>query len=135
MSKQATRKNEVIGTWEVEVTLRNCDTGASLKTVRAVSTFTGGGALIESGARVPHNLTSPGQGTWKHIGGQSYSAVLRFFRFKRDGSVAETRKVTRHLELSKNGEQFTGTACVEIFDANDSLIVAHCATETAKRFE
>ncbi len=102
--------------------------------LRAVDTFTSGGALIETGVHATPQPHSPGQGTWRHICGRNYSAVLRFFRFNPDGSVAETRKVTRHLELSKDGNEFTGTASIEVFDADDRLVTAHCATETAKRF-
>jgi hypothetical protein len=125
----------MIGTWDIEVTLRNRATGASTRTLRAVDTFTSGGALIQTGAHTAPNLSSPGQGVWRHIIDQKYAAVLRFFRFNPDGSVAETRKVTRHLELSHDGSGFIGTASVEVFDAEDSLIMAHCATEVGKRFE
>jgi len=69
------------------------------------------------------------------VAGNNYAAVLRFFRFNHDGSVAETQKVTRRLDLSDDGMGFTGTAVVEVFDANDMLITAHCATETANRFD
>jgi hypothetical protein len=128
----------MIGTWDIEVTLRSRETGhatgSSAKPLRAVNTFTSGGALIETGAHAIPNLSSPGQGTWRHICGQNYAAVLRFFHFNPDGSVAWTRKVTRHLELSKDGNEFTGTASIEVFDADDRLVTAHCATETARRF-
>jgi hypothetical protein len=128
----------VIGTWDIEVTLRNRTTGRAMvpsaKPLRAVDTFTSGGALIETGVHAIPNLSSPGQGTWRHICGQHYAAVLRFFHFNPDGSVAETRKITRHLELSTDGNEFTGTASIEVFDAENRLVTAHCATETAKRF-
>jgi hypothetical protein len=69
------------------------------------------------------------------VAGNRFTAVLQFFRFNHDGSVAETQKVTRRLELSDDGMGFTGTAVVEVFGADDGLIVALCSTETAKRFE
>lgn len=125
----------MIGTWDIEVTLRNRATGASTTKLRAVDTFSSGGTLIQTGADSPPDLSSPGQGVWRQIGDQTYAAVLRYFRFNADGSVAEIRKITRHLELSDDGNRFTGTASVEVFDAADSLIMAHCATEVGKRFE
>ncbi len=97
--------------------------------------FASGGGLIQTGAHSAPNLSSPGQGVWRHIVDLRYAAVLRFFRFNPDGTVAETRKVTRLLELCPDGNRFTGTASVEVFDAEDSLIMAHCATEVGKRFE
>jgi len=125
----------VAGTWDVSVTLRNCGTGASLVTRRVVDTFSPCGALFETGALTVANPGSLGQGSWRHVAGNNFAAVLRFFRFNDDGSVEQTQKVTRRLQLSDDGLGFTGTAVVEVFDANDGLIAAHCATETAKRFE
>ena len=106
-----------------------------MEILRAVDTFSPCGALFETGARTASNPGSPGQGRWRHVGGNRFTAVLRFFQFNHDGSVKETQKVTRRLELSDDGMGFTGTAVIEVFDANDGLIAAHCATETAKRFE
>jgi len=125
----------VTGTWDVSVTLRNCATGASLVTRRVVNTFSPCGALFETGTRTASNPGSPGQGSWRHVAGNNYAAVLRFFRFNHDGSVVETQKVTRRLDLSDDGMGFTGTAVGEVFDANDMLITANWATETANRFD
>jgi hypothetical protein len=125
----------MIGTWDIRVTLRNCETGASIKTLRALNTFASGGTLIETGARATPNLSGLGHGTWRHIGGQSYSAVLRFFRFSEDGTIAEMQKITRHIELSDDGKEFVATACAEIFDADDGLIRTCCATEAGKSLD
>ncbi len=125
----------MIGTWDIRVTLRNCETGASIKTLRTMNTFACGGTLIETGARATPNLSSLGHGTWRHIGGQNYSAVLRFFRFNKDGTIADMQKITRHIELSDDGKEFTSTASLEVFDDADNLILANCATETAKRLD
>ena len=125
----------MIGTWEIEVMERNRATGALLKTLRAVNTFTLGGELIELGGRGPSCLTSPGMGTWRHVGGRQFVAILRFIRYEQDGSVAELHKITRHLELSEDGREFTGTASVELLDTDRGLVLAQCATESARRFE
>jgi hypothetical protein len=135
VNTDATWAQAVAGTWDVRVTLRDCGSGASLANLRAVDTFSPCGALLENGARTASNPGSFGQGSWRHLAGKSYAAVLQFFHFNHDGSVAETQKVTRRLEISADGMSFTGTAVVEVYDTNDGLISAHCATETAKRFE
>jgi hypothetical protein len=125
----------MIGTWDVRVTLRHCETGDSIKTLRAMNTFACGGTLIETGARATPNVSHFSHGTWRHIGGQNYSAVLRFFRFDNEGAIAEMQKTTRHIELSEDGNEFTSTGSLEVFDAGDNLIETHCATEAAKRLE
>jgi hypothetical protein len=89
---------------------------------------------LETSSGLP-TRRGPGLGTWQFLGGQSYSAVFRFFRFNPDGSFAGTRRVARTIELSDDSNQFTTTATDEIFDANDVLIQTGCATETATRLE
>ena len=117
------------------MTLRDCQSGNPIKTFRAMNTFGCGGTLIETEARDWPRSWSPGQGTWRHISGENYFATVRFFRFNGDGSFAETHTVTRHIQLSDDGNQFTATTSVEVFDAEDTLIRTGCATETARRLE
>lgn len=123
------------GTWDLRVTLRDCQTGSPLKTIRALSTFGRSGTLIETYAIEAPSQRSVAQGTWQHSGGRDYTAVLRFFRFHPDGTFAETQKVTQRIELSADGNEFTAIASIEVFDSDDSLIQINCATETARRLE
>lgn len=88
---------------------------------------------MEIGASDPPNLRAFGQGRWRHTGGPNYTAVMKFFRFNRDGSFAGTDRITRTIELSDDGKEFAATAFVEIFDIDDKLIQTGCATETATR--
>jgi hypothetical protein len=125
----------MVGTWDVKAALRDCQTGACIKTFRVVNTFGCDGTVIETGARNEPSMSSPGQGTWRHIGGQNYCAILRYFRFNADGTVAGTQKVTRHIELSDDGIEFTATASIEVFDNEDCLIQTDCATETGRQLE
>jgi hypothetical protein len=125
----------MVGTWDIRITLRDCQTGGPIKTSRAMNTFGCGGTLIETGAHDKPNLCVLGQGTWRHTGGQNYRALLRFLRFNQDGTFAETQKVTRRIELSDDGKTFTATATVEVFDADDCLLRTGCATETARWLE
>jgi hypothetical protein len=121
------------GTWDMRVTPRDCQTGRSLGTFRALSTFSCGGTMIEVDAGEPPGRRSTGQGSWRHLGERCYETVLRFFVFHPDGTHAETQKVTRLIELSADGDEFSATASVEVFDADDSIVRTLCATTTARR--
>src|SRR5260370_10151425 len=103
------RKEMMIGTWDIRVTLRDCQSGCPIKTFRAINTFGCGGTLIETGARDESRLCSPGQGTWRHIGGQNFCAILWSLHSNRNGAIAERRKVKRQIELSGEGTWFTAT--------------------------
>jgi hypothetical protein len=123
------------GTWELKVTVRDCHTGAPVGKVRALNTFASGGILMESVTGDRGGLRGPGQGFWRHIWGPNYTAVTQAFRFKKDGGFAGTEKVTRCIELGEGGDEFTATASIQVFDADDSLIQTACATETARRLQ
>ena len=53
----------------------------------------------------------------------------------KDGSFAGVQRLTRNFTLSQDGDHFTGTIGIEIFDVNDNLIGTGCATEITKRVE
>lgn len=121
------------GTWRVEVTLRNCQTGTPIRTIQALNTYVSGGSMLETGNS--STLRSPGHGVWHHTGGRDYTATFMFFRFNPDGTPAGSQKVTRNIEVGEDGDTFTATASVEILDINGNVIATGCATETAQRFE
>lgn len=133
--KLSSGNGKIVGVWDVRVTRRDCQTGDSLGVNSPVmNMFNRGGTLLETSAGSP-TRRGPGLGTWQYAGGQSYSAIFRFFRFNADGSFAGTRRVARTIELSQDANEFTATATDELFDANGNLFQAGCATETATRLE
>lgn len=133
--KLSSGNGKIVGVWDVRVTRRDCQTGDSLGVNSPVmNMFNRGGTLLETSSGLP-TRRGPGLGTWQFVGGQSYSAVFRFFRFNADGSFAGTRRVVRTIELSQDPNEFNATATDELFDANGNLFQAGCATETATRLE
>jgi len=118
------------GVWNVSVTIRQCQNGVVLRSLRSLNLFVHDGSLTETAANI---LRSPSVGNWKHVHGHTYSATFRFFRYNPDGSFASTAKVTRMIELFQDDSHFTSTGTVEDFNADDVLISTSCATETATR--
>lgn len=120
------------GAWRVTVTIRNCQTGAPMRTVLALNTFVPGGSMFETANGL---LRSPSHGTWQKIAGHDYTATFMFFTFNPDGSWLGSNKITRTITLSGDHQTFTAIASVGIFDASGKLIATGCATEAAQRFE
>jgi hypothetical protein len=58
-------------------------------------------------------------GTWHHVQVDTYTSTFELFRFNPDGTFASTARVTRTIELSEDGTQFTSAGTVEDFDAQD----------------
>jgi hypothetical protein len=120
------------GVWDVSVTGRSCATGAALFTGRAILMFIDGGTLTEIADRANR---STGLGTWRHLGGSSYTALEKFIEYTAAGGFNGTTVLTREIELGKNADEYTATATSEVFNAAGQLINTGCATATATRFE
>ncbi len=123
------------GAWNVQVTIRNCQTGDAVRTFPRMNTFMQGGTMQEFSVAGPPSLRGPGHGVWSHLSERRFSYAVQFFRFNADGSFAGSIKERRNVEVSRFGSSYNATGTAEIFDANGNLIATACATETATRFE
>ena len=127
--------NGLQGAWRLQLTVRDCQTGAVLRTFPALATFAKGGTLTLTTAGQLPSLATPGLGAWRHAQGHNYSAVTDAFVFSPAGVWIQTHRLTRAIEVSIDGDAFTDTVALEIFDTNGDLIVTGCATSVASRLE
>lgn len=123
------------GSWNVSVTVRNCQTGDAIRTFPRMNTFMQGGTMQEFSAAVAPTLRGPGQGVWSYLPTRRFSYAVQFFRFNADGSFAGSVRERRNVEVSRFRSTYNATGTGEIFDGNGNLIATVCATETATRFE
>jgi len=127
--------NGLQGAWRLQLTVRDCNTGQALRTFPAVFTFAKGGtATVITAGQLP-SLATTGLGAWRHAQGHNYSAVTDAFVFSPAGVWIQTHRLTRTIEVSIDGDAFTDTVALEIFDTNGNLIVTGCATSVASRLE
>ncbi len=122
------------GMWRLQITVRDCQTGAAQRTFPALFAFAKGGILTATSAGLPAALSTPGYGVWRHTDGHTYSAVVEVFVFSPAGAWIQTHRLTRAIELDKDADEFTDTVKLEIFDNSGNLIVTGCATSVARRF-
>jgi hypothetical protein len=123
------------GTWRVQVTVRDCQTGAAQRAFPAVFAFAKGGTLTVTTAGQPPSLNTTGLGVWRHTDGHNYSAVFETFVFSPAGAWIQTHRLTRTIEVSDDADEFTDTIALEIFDTNGNLIVTGCGTSIASRLK
>jgi hypothetical protein len=122
------------GMWRLQITVRDCQTGAAQRTFPALFAFAKGGILTETSAGVSPALSTPGSGVWRHTDGHSYSAVVEAFVFNPAGAWIQTHRLTRAIELNNGADEFTDSVKLEIFGTSGNLIVTGCATSVARRF-
>lgn len=125
------------GSWTVQVTIRNCQTGAAIRTFPRLNTFMQGGTMQETaaaGTSAAPALRSPGHGVWEHFSDQNYYYALQFLRLNADGSPAGSVRERRYLTVHILGNSYEATGTGEVFDAAGNLLITTCATETGARF-
>ena len=133
--QEAGSHNGLEGTWRVQLTVRDCQTAAALRTFPAIFAFARGGTLTYTTAGLPPGLSTPGYGLWQHTDDHSYSAVTEAFVFSSAGIWIQTHRLTRAIEIGKNADEFTDKVKLEIFGTTGNLIVTGCATSVAQRFD
>ena len=120
------------GVWESSVTIKDCTSGAVLRTFKGVGLFHRGGSLTADNS-LPRATQGIALGDWKRNAGQEYTANARFLRFNADGSLAGSQKLQRMLTLAADGNNFAGTIAAQVLDADGVLVQALCGSETAIR--
>lgn len=127
----------LVGSWDVEVTIRDCQTGAPLFSFPAAFTYNQGGTMQSTDLGPPVVITLPGHGVWQHETGREYSAAVRRLTFNPDRTFAGTGVVRSAISLGLSGDTYTSTDTFAFLDANGDIIPGSeaCATETATRFK
>lgn len=134
------------GTWHVEITLLDCQTGAPLIDPAtgqplphqpALNTFLAGGSMLSDPA-VPPAALRTGHGVWEHTGGQRFANKVVLFRFNpMNGAYEGTVTVTREIELDASSDQFTANDVAEPSDpaGNPLPALTRCAFAVGRRLE
>jgi hypothetical protein len=143
MNAAMQRGDTVLGSWDVHVVLRDCDTGQVLGRLQSSVSFDRDGALTESGLRclglageldAGHDWSGhTGHGIWRPAGERQFKATSRFYEFGSEGRVLRQRCLTRHLALEPGGDRYLATTRIEDFDGADRLLQSSCATESGSR--
>jgi hypothetical protein len=121
------------GTWRVESTILDCQTGAVGPTAPILNTFLAGGSMLSQPSANPA-LLSPGHGVWKHVGGRTFENTVVLFQFNpANGMYAGTVTIQRDIRLEWNLDEYTSTDSVEASDPNGNVIGRRCATTVGRR--
>jgi hypothetical protein len=143
------------GTWTIQVTLRDCTTGAALGSpVNSLVTFHRGGTLSESASSLAFAIgqRSPGHGTWAHQGAHSYlQRMIALILFDTapnlpgspgfnpslpvsPGFFAGWQIVTHTVELTGR-DSATSSGTNEFYKSDGTLYRTGCSTAIDQRFE
>ena len=122
--------HSIVGSWDVNVTVTNCSTGAVIRTVRSIQMFSPDGPFTETANTF---LRGSSLGSWDRTGGETYNATYWFFRYTPTGTLASFAQALDSVTLSDDGSTFTASGTIQDFDANNNLISTGCFTHSATR--
>lgn len=154
-SYNANPKNRIVGTWFIEVTLRNCATAAALGSFNSLTTFHEGGTLSESTSNPTFAIgqRGPGHGNWTAEGHRTYKgqivSLINFYSPPKNlpGTPGFNPTmpivpeffpgwgtVTFTSELS-DADHGTAVSTTAFYKADGTLYMRGCSTTASQRFE
>ncbi len=123
------------GTWDVQVTTRNCQTGEAIRTFASIGIFMSGGTLLDSTSGIPQSLKTPGQGVWSHVSGNTYRLKFKSFSFDASGNFTGWTIISHEANLNHRADEYESAGTAKVYAPNGNLIFTGCSTTTATRFE
>lgn len=103
----------LVGTWDADVTIRNCVTGGFITEFASIASFNQGGTSIGSTAGMPQAARTPEHGIWRHVGGNNYIFKFKTFSFDPAGAARGYSIVTHSIELDQSGDTYTSSGIAQ----------------------
>ncbi len=127
--------DRLVGTWDAQVTIRNCQNNAAIRTFASIGTFMSGGTMLDSTSGIPQALKTPGHGVWSHTGDREYKFSFKSFSFDAGGNFTGWTIIRHFALLNSIGTGYESFGTAEVYAPNGNLLFTGCSTTTATRFE
>ncbi len=134
-------RSSIVGTWQVEVTIRQNGPDCSITTpvtfginpFAGLHTYNAGGTMTETGSRSPPSRRSAGFGVWKRSGGSAYDARYTFQGYDENGLLFNRLDFRADIDLAADGKSFTSVSRLLVVDVSGNS-AEFCATSEAVRY-
>jgi hypothetical protein len=148
----AARQGDLEGAWSVQVTLRDCSTGAPAGApFYSLVSFHRGGTLSEGSASLAFapGQRTPGHGTWSRIGNRTYrQEMVNLILFDTEPNLPPGhdpnlpitpgffagRQVVEHTVVVK-GRELSSSGTNAFYRSSGELYRTGCSTATGRRIE
>ncbi len=143
---RAESRSQLVGTWQVQVTQVDCQSGNPLgPPFTSLLTFAQGGTMNEdtSNPAFGHGQRGGGQGMWTNSGQSTYSAKsVAFIKYTTQpnqkthdpGFEAGQQTISQNITFDDQSGQWISTASVTFTDANSNVYRHGCAIASAAPF-
>ena len=128
------RDNRIVGLWDVQVTVHNCNTGTVLANFNALHKYELGGVGQIVPATNPTALSAH-MSVWKALNKHVYQMAFKMFRFDAAGNNIGWMVVRNDVAITEDGTGYAGSGRAEAFDSNGNSLGATCPTFIGTRFQ
>jgi hypothetical protein len=126
---------KIEGTWRVQITPVNCQTGnQAAPTFPALATFGGGGTVVTSDGSLSPTSRGAGHGIWTFVGSGAYEAFTEAFLFT-DGVRSGTMQIRQAIQIEHGGYEFMSKVSSRELNVDGSTRFVRCATSVGQRME
>ena len=127
------RHNRIVGLWDVQVTVANCATGATLASFPALHKYELGGTGQVVPSTNPAGLSAHMM-IWSHVGGNDYQMAIKFYRFDSAGNRTGWTVLNNEIYIDEGAEEYFGSGVSQNFDNDGNLTGGGCPSFVGTRF-
>jgi hypothetical protein len=128
-------RNELVGVWDVVVTLRNCSTGVPIGSFPSMAKYESGGTMTNQDVA---NIRTPVQGVWYFGGADTYSFAFKSFAFDASGAYIGYAIVRHDVRMARGREgrdEYDSEGTVTVYSPNGIPVNSGCSTAHGVRFK
>ena len=126
---------KIEGTWRVQITLVNCQTGTPVAApFPALATFGRGGTVVTSDGGSSPTSRGAGHGIWSFVRLGAYEAFTEAFLFT-NGVRTGTQQIRQEIQIGPDGHEFMSTVSSRVLSVDGNTLFVGCATSGGQRME
>ena len=131
----AVDSRKIEGTWRVQITLVNCQTGTpAAAPFPALATFGRGGTVVTSDGGSSPASRGAGHGIWRFVEPGAYEALTEAFLFT-NGVRTGTQHIRQQIQIGTDGYEFTSSVSSRVMSVDGNTLFVGCATSVGQRME
>lgn len=127
------RDSRIVGVWDVEVAVLDCNSGNQLAGFKGLHKYELGGTAQVVPSTSPANLSAH-VGVWRHVRGNQYELEFKMFRFDPTGNNVGWTVAKNDVEINDAGTEYTGSGQAEVFDSEGNAVGKSCPVFAGTRF-
>ncbi len=128
------RRNRIVGVWETQVTISDCNTGNILFSYPGLSKFELGGTGQVAPATNPAALSAH-MAIWSYVSKNDYQLAFKMFRFDATGNYIGWFIVRFNVAINDEATELSAAGVADLYDINGNLLGSSCPTFTGTRFQ